>query len=501
MKLLTAIALSIAFTSVTATASPVALLKCPAIPDSYSKILSELRLLKSTIKKDASCDAVQTQVQGLENLLGSRRESIVALIKKSKTEPLQDKEMKEVNTYVDDVTRKVFQTAELLDRNNTCFESEKQKLGLSDLASITLDATALAKTVAGPFGMGMPVAIGGQALAGVIQGLDKVVKSRRGYDFEKIDQRQSFVQSLCSYYNYRQDIEHLLYPKRRVSQLKGLERTLKQSLQELQSSCEDCQRVVELANEDSDPSAARQAALQANRTFVRPLGTHTMQTISSVKWASSELSRLQEEMADDSSIGRDLVSETKTEIDRFLFEKEAPKFVQFQNRKALALFQEFSSFTKREGEILLQLAWPHVASERFSGFYKMNEKEMIQAVAGSIPELRAKRQNSLVHRMVDFERKAVDLLDRTSLAVDVQRSYCDFFKKAGVYNGALENACEHYYARQTFAKLDNLESIGGARMVSFETQQPEAEISTDWVDGLEKMIGKLSQDPDRFRRK
>jgi hypothetical protein len=505
-----------------AAADPVPVLKCPAVPEAYSKMLTSLKVLQTQIKKDTngSCDPVREEVISLEKLLGERRKQVVDLIEKSKTTALDEPSLDVVRGYVNDVTTKVLNTAELLDRSNNCFEEDRKQFGFGELAAITLDATALAKTVAGPWSA--PIALGGTALAGIFQGLERVVKNQRGFDFEKLDQRQSFVQSLCSYYNYRSDMENLMFPSRRANQLRKLEQALKANLDEMVRNCPECDNLATNVTNQTPPADVNQAAAQTDRTYVRPLGTYTVQSVSAMAWVRQEGQRLREQTGDEFGIGRDLLSEKAADMDKFFFEKESPRFLKAQNEKAYNLIREYSS-TVRQGAMAFLYEINRYVDISNVQAYAMNETELFELITGSREQLEAVGQSKLVYRIDDFERKSLDLLDRSILALQVQESYCRFFQKAGYYNANLQYYCEGGTSTKVRAELARLEKTrDGMKAAAAPVGLPRAasksvgpnemglntmipltieEISTDWADSLTKIVNRLRRDPHRFQKR
>lgn len=498
-------------------ADPVPVLKCPAVPEAYSKMLTNLKALQTQIKKDVNgtCEPVREEVVSLEKLLGERRKAVETLIERSKKEPLMDEELTLVREYVNDVTTKVLNTADLMDRSSHCFDEDRKKFGFSDLASITLDATALAKTVAGPWSA--PIALGGQALAGIFQGLDKVMKVRDGFDFEKLDQRESFVQSLCSYYNYRQDMANLMFPARRASQLRKLESALKANLEEMKTSCPECDQLATQAEQNAAPRELNKLALTADRSYLRPLGTYTVQSVSAMNWVRRESQRIREETGDEFGIGRDLLSEKAADMDRFFFEKQSPRFLQAQSKKATVLLKEFSTYVYSEGHALAYAASQVIPVDE-GAMYRMEETPLIELVTGMREALEEKNQDRLVYRIDDFERKSLELLDRAMLALQVQEGYCRFFQKAGYYNANLQYYCEGGLAKSARANIARLEAAKAPLMASpaaapvrranergmaLNTAIPLTveEMSTDWAESLTKLVTKIRKDPHRFSKR
>jgi hypothetical protein len=506
MKSIFTVAFSTILIPTIALAEPtVALLKCPAVPEAYSKMLTDLSVLKTAIKKDAACEPVQQEVSSLENLLGERRKSVLELIEKNKAEPLSERETKVIRTYVEDITSKVFSTAELLSRNNYCFEEDRKKLGLNDLASITLDATSLATMVAGPWAA--PIAIGGQVLAGVFSGLHKVMSSQTGYDFQKLEQRQSFVQNLCAYYNYRQDIENNLYPKRRVNQLLQLRKSLDASLLLLEKNCVECKGIADLSlRSEGNFTSVKKLAKETNGAYEKPLGTFTVQTIASLQWVDQEVDRLVDESADEAGIGRDFVSEMKADIDRFLFERESPRFLDFQTNKAINLYSAFSNYVLYEASEIARASSPYTDLP-YNAFYFTTEADALKLVSSLVRPLAQKGQSNIIHRIEDFERQATDLLERATLAVEVRNSYCNFFRKASLYNSKLQYSCEGRKAQSLLSSIESLKDLQEKPqsmtdlLATLTGKEENKELVTDWAKGLDKRIQTFVADPNLFRRK
>lgn len=480
-------------------------LKCPAIPEQYSKMITQLNVLKTAIKKDAACEPINSEVASLESLIGKRRDEVQAIIDKSKTQALDETDLAKVKSYVEDVTKKVISTAELFDRNNTCFLADKKALSFGDLASITLDATALAKTIAGPWAT--PISLGGQALAGIFQGLNTVVKARRGYDFTNIAARQSFVQSLCAYYNYRQDIEYLLYPENRVAQLKGLEGTLSTNLKGVVDNCPECtdlaKKVIsnlkgETVTGKIKPADAINADVaKINAIYARPLGTYTVKTLSTLKWITTEVDRIKTESTEDSNIGRDFLSEMKADLDHFMFETSAPAFVSFQANKGLDLYHQFHDYVMGEGEMIQNQAY--AVTHKYQNLNALNEGEAIRAITDLADSLKASGQPGLVSRIADYKRKSLELYDRTRIAASVNDTYCGFFQRANVYGSEIQVACEGSYAN---ALRRNLVRLQGNPVMPQPIQGATTkEYVTEWVDSLTKVVNTFNADPNRYKRK
>lgn len=494
------------FLSIAAEVTPSApVLQCPAVPEEYSRMLMELTYLKSSIKEVANCAPIEKEVLSLEVLLGEKRKEVEALVSKNKEEALTLEEQEIIRTYVEEVTKKVFATVELLGRNSTCFNDDKKNFDFTSLASITLDATTLLKNVGGPWSA--PIGLSGQVLAGIFQGIDKLVKSRRGYDFNLLDHRENFVSSLCTYYNYRTDIDQLLYPEKRVAELENLDKNLEGHVDQLARNCPQCGQIVQV-NRLLDKLGEGNTALfqqmndlskSANQEFVRPLGTYTLQALTTQKWLDEEVERVRGS-ENVFHIGRDLISEVRSDLDRFLFEKEAPRFIHWQSQKAMNLFREFSDFVKKEGGQKLVYEVAAVMKQYPRELARLDEGQIIDFLQAALPQMRARKENTLAYRIQAFHRKALDLFDRSVIAYNVQATYCNFFKHADVYSQNLAYGCESIAAAGAKRNLERVKMKSrnyNLNVVVF----PEQEYSVDWAESLDKLIASLRKDPETFKRR
>jgi hypothetical protein len=494
------------FSQVTAQAAEPTMLQCPAIPEEYSQMLTELKSLKSSIKQVANCEPIQQEVVSLEQLLGEKRKEVLALIKKNKKQALTEEEQQIIRDYAESVTTKVFSTIELLNRNNYCFSEDKQKFDFNSLASITLDATSLLKNIAGPWAA--PIGLGGQVVAGIFQGLDKLVKSRKGYDFNNIEHRENFVSSMCTYYNYRQDVDQLLFPEKRVAQLEQLEKNLQKQMDGMQSNCAECGEIAEIESqmdqmEGNSVMAFNQMntlSARADAKYVRPLGMYTLRGLTTQKWLTTEVERVRDAKNSNAfHIGRDLISEVRSDLDRFLFEREAPSFIHWQGQRSFNLIRDFSAFVKKDGQSLMY----QVASEMRNfpqEMFRFDEGQIVDFLSAAMKPMRDRGKSDLAYRIQAFHKKSLDMFDAAVVAYNVQATYCNFFKHADVYSQNLQIACE---SMQSTAAKRNLQRI---KIQSRQYQLGVLEFgsgdySVDWAESLDKQIATINADPEKYKRK
>jgi hypothetical protein len=257
-----------------------------------------------------------------------------------------------------------------------------------------------------------------------------------------------------------------------------------------------------MATKGNSPAEIDDLAKSANSAYKMPLGSLTVKTISSLNWVRGELNRLAQDMEGNASVGRDLVSEIKADIEGFLFDKEAPQFLRFQNNKAMDLFGEFRGYAIREGQNLLYTASEYV-SQPIPNLYQMDELDVIAQVRALRTPLTVKGQNGLLGRVSEYERRTSDLLARTRLAMEVQVAYCDFFQRAGLYTASVQYACEGSSAENVKEALANIQKKmpSASPELGLMVQEKAVPVVADWADGFQQMMEKLSSDPHLYDRK
>lgn len=483
-----------------------AVLKCPAIPEDYSKMLTQLNALKTTIKETANCKPVQKEVDSLEKLLNERRSEVLDLVKKSDATPLSSVEQDKIRLYAQDATVKVFNTIELLNRNNYCFSEDKPQFDFNSLSSITLDATAILKSFGGVWSA--PIALGGQVLAGVFQGIGQIMNNQIGYNFDKINQRENFVRAMCTYYSYRQDIENLLYPEKRLNQLEQLRADLQSHMNSLSKNCPQCQEIFSLDKQAVTISGQPNEVLysqmnsllsSADSEYKKPLGSYTATAITTQTWLDQEIKKIQNDSLD-FNVGRDLISEMRSDFDVFLFEKQGPAFINWQNDKTENLLYDFNTYVSNEGYLLLQAAAHTLKTNNSELIYGNNAGKSIDYLFNARQKIADLGQEELAFRIDAFYQKSLGLYDATIVSYNVMSTYCNFFKHAGVYNRSLNTACEGYNTIKIRASLDKIKIETRKyklNMLSFANK----EYSTDWAETLSNAIRSLNNDPSSYLKK
>ena len=251
-------------------------------------------------------------------------------------------------------------------------------------------------------------------------------------------------------------------------------------------------------NVQKAPDELNALAGNINAIYAKPLGTYTVRTLTTLKWITTEIARINEDTNEDSNIGRDFLSEMKADIDRFIFDREAPNFVNFQAQKSMDLFREFSSFAKTEGDrLMMQIIG--TGQGKWVDMSRMTETDVIKTVAAFQDGVRSAGNSSLAARIQQYTQKSVELFDRTRLAAGVNETYCTFFQRAGVYTSNMQYACEGMAANAVRRNLRRQTNNDFVTQPVLPTVPAEA--VTDWVESLTKVIQHINQNPDRYKKK
>lgn len=429
-------------------------LACPAIGEEYGKMIAKLDAIKASVKRDANCDQVALKVKSLEDLVGKDRDAVLDIFDKAQGQALTPEQSKTVRDYAENVTKKVAALNDLFSQANFCFKDDKADQQLTSLAGFVGEAANMVGSLSGPYGA--PIALAGNVVAGFLTGLDQVLKTRAGYDFSKRPEWVSYVQNLCTYHSYREQIEHLLDPRGRIQKLQTLKAKLDAQIDTMARDCAECRAIVneyQSRSGASEPELANLLASQirsADTQFAKPYGSYMLQSLGLRDWATTEITRVQRESSSywaDAS-GRYQLTQAKADIEQFLIEREAPKFVAFGTRRARADFGAFTSMVNGEGRTLyytLTRANAEMLAGRMDNRSWYDPVSIFRALViqpldwGKIAEGTAREEAQ--YAWARFHDQSLNLF-RTALAsTQVVQSFCSFFKHAGLYSPSLRNTC------------------------------------------------------------
>lgn len=428
-------------------------IECPAVGEEYEKMIAQLDSIKASLKEGANCQNVALNVKSLEDLVGADRQKVLELIQNG-SESLTNEQAKLVRDYAENVTKKVSSLMDLFMNSNDCFRDGEPEKQINKLSGFVNEASQLVGQLAGPWGT--PIALTGHVVAGFLTGMEQVLKSRAGYDFNKREHWMSFVQNLCTYHGYREQIEHLLNGRSKISELEKLKSKLEFHLEEMSRLCPECRSIQQgylQGHKESPQEISRQLDPQiqaANARFKQPLGSYTLQSLGLRDWAIGEILRLEKESRSYWSdvSGRHLLNRAKEDIEEFLIRREAPRFIAFQIRRSRADFAEFESLLNREGRHLyhrLSQSTRDVIAQPIANVFWAGPLDLFRALVIK-PMLwenapRSNEAEDLKFAWTNLRDQSLTRLKTAQLSLHVVQSFCSFFKYSGNYHQSLREHC------------------------------------------------------------
>lgn len=487
------------------------ILACPAVGDEFNKLISKLDNIKTSVRKDGSCDKLTLKVESLEELVTKDREIVLDIIANAADKPLTPEQSKIVREYAENVTKKVAALNDLFSQSNYCFKDDKADRQLGALAGFVGEAANLVGSLTGPYGA--PIALAGNVVAGFLTGFDQILKTRAGYDFTKRDQWVSYVNNLCTYFSYRDQIEHLLNPRGRIAILQEYRERLDQQIRRLSNSCEECRLIVNAFETRPGLSEAERREslgsliVRAENQTVQPLATTLFQSLGLREWLIAEMRRVQKEAnsywADAS--GRYRLSQAKSDLEDFLIERQAPKFIQFGLQDAHQASVAFVARLTDEGRRLYMLMGRsdrNLLDARVNGSSWIDPVQILRDLVlypiawDRVADLneRAELQYAWTH----YRDQSLDRFRQALATTQMVQSFCSFFQHAGLYTPALREQCGSARFRQQLqTQLGLAREFKDVKMnvqfAGFDESEPPEVSATPFEATLKRMDHLLEQ--------
>jgi hypothetical protein len=436
--------------------TPVA--QCPAIGEEFEAMLAKLDNIKTSVREGANCANVALKVQSLQDLLTTERAKILQIVEQGRSQALTLEQSEQVRNYAEEITKKIAALNDLFTGSNRCFRDDNADAGLASLSTFVSEAAGLVSSVAGPWGT--PIALAGNVVAGFLTGLDKIIKTRAGYDYSKPENWKNYVQNLCTFHSYRDQIEHLLNPQARISQLQGLKTQLEAQIATMSSRCEECQTIERTFATQSMNSPEVQ---RANQRFSQPFGTFMLYSVGIRNWVTGEIARVQRESASfwaDVS-GRHVLSQARADLEQFLVNRESPRFLNWQVGQASRDFGTFQGHALQEGRALygqLQALNPAILTTSVRGYFT-NPVDMFKALIVSPLkwELVPAQQSAEVRdSWTTYRDRGLSRLRDSEMSLQVVQGFCSFYRQAGYYSSQVKQVCTGQGVREVANQINDL---------------------------------------------
>ncbi len=476
--------------------------QCPAVGEEYENLLAKLDAVKASIKAGANCEAVALKVKSLEDLMATDREKVLEIVESGRTNSLTLEQSEFVRGYAEKVTKKVTALYDLFSGSNKCFKDDNAESGLASLSGFVNEASRLVASLSGPYGT--PIALAGHVVAGFLTGLDHVMKTRAGYDYSKPENWKNYVQNLCTFYGYRDHIEHLLNPQARISQLRTLQTQLDIRIDLMSGRCEECSRI---RDSFTAQSATSPDVLAADQRFAKPFGTYMLYSVGIRNWVNNEIKRVERESASywaDIS-GRHLLSQARQDLEQFLIVREAPRFLAYQVGQSTRDWGSFNGFALQEGRVLhdqLSRINPNLISVPMP-YYFANPVDVFKALV-VIPirwSLVAEAQTEdAKYSWNSYRDRGVSRLRTAEASLQVAQGFCSFFRQAGYYSSSIKAACTSTGAQNLAQQMADLDQklasvdLGGVNIDPsiFDPGTPGRRGTRSSIESLNQLIEQLN---------
>lgn len=503
-------------------ASRFAVLQCPASDEALKDFRTKLLKLKTAIKKEANCDGISQDIEGLANLVTEDRDKFLTLISKGQVEGLTTPEQKSIETYVSNLTIKASNLLSILSGNDGCFDEDKKGQSTEFIASLIGEGAKVLSVIGGP-------EIGGLAsiASGVITGFSNAVKviqeNTQGYDFSVDDQKLAYADSLCALFDYRRELDNLMYPYDTTSRLNDLIGALNQQLSKLNRSCSECEDIIRRVDEQTalatanglieltsvdqvwTPEFEEEISLKAlaiDDLYVNKVGTHTYRALKTRSWLPIR-ARSVESSALTADLGLENVLSEMDNIERFMIDNQAGSFLKQLVKDVKEWRGKINTFFFIEGEYLAMdlrfyidevSIWSSTTMDHYGAILEALEKG-----AERSKDSRAKA------RVRSFMANFRLLSQGMNVAVDVANRYCVFFENSNWYRSGVVRQCPN----------SNLETLANEALMftNYQLMMPsyadlprpklevsDVEITTDWMDALSRSVKDMTKQPNYVQR-
>ncbi len=497
-------------------------LQCPASDEALKDFRTKLLKLKNAIKKEANCDGISQSVEGLADLVTKDRENFLALISKGQVEGLTTQEQSSIENYVTNLTVKTSNLISVLTGNDGCFDEDKKGQSTEFIASLIGEGSKILSVIGGP-------QIGGLAsiASGVITGFSNAAKvireNTQGYDFSIDDQKLAYADSLCALFDYRRELDNLMYPYDTTTRLNELIGALNQQLSKLNQNCVECADIIrrvdkqtalatnngliELTSIDQIwPTAFEKEisllALSIDELYINKVGTHTYQALKTRSWLPIR-ARTVESSALTADLGLENVLSEIDNIERFMVDDEAGSFMKQLVTDVKEWRSKINSLMFAEGEYLaMDLRFYVEEQPLFTSTLMDRYGAILEALENGAQRSKDSRAKARVRSfMANFRL----LSQGMNVAVDVANRYCTFFENSNWYRSGVVRQCPN-------ANLVNL-ADEALMFTNYRLMMPSysdlprpkqsvetVEVTADWVEALSRSVEDMTKQPNYVKR-
>lgn len=424
--------------------------QCPAMHPEYMRLMDQIRGLKQQIEEKAECGALRNQVDSLADYVGNNRSSFVSEVTKKRDTMLSVEESRRLQNYANEASKRALMLIDLLNGDDGCVGEETKGQLLSRSSSIVYEAGNLLASVAGPYGV--PIAIGSSVISGVLKGVAYFYENQSGFDFDEFEQRQFYAESVCQFYRFQQEAEELINPVATLQGLEKLKAHLYDKLSELEGNCRECGEMsayysddYNRENEESFNKKLNELRVAANNAFASPLGNETLQTLRTIDWSQEQIGKYQTILSQERAGQgpRELMRESLA-MSSFLFEEWAPEFVEWYFRSARREYREFQSYVYNWSvRVWMDVVNGIIEEKGLRRVPSEPARPQIRYTRENLDFIEANMNKSVRQSTMQSKwRKQEQLVQMSSLSMQVVADYCGFFAAILEYGDKIAGECE-----------------------------------------------------------
>lgn len=474
------------------------ILQCPATNEVMKDFRNKLTELKKSIKSEAQCEPIKSNVENLSKLVTEGRDTFLKLTTKGQSQGLSPDDMKSVESYVSNLTTTTTALFDVITGNDACFAEDKQGNSLAFITGLIGEGSKILALVGGP--VGGTISVAANVITGFLNGMDQVKKNRRGYKFEVIDQRIAYANTMCSFFEYRREVDTLLNPYESISNLQALETIIDRQLDLLYKSCKECAAMIDEVNAQVKSGNDTPALLWTDlfeknlitkaeaidKNYTRNLGTHTYRSLKTRTWLPERMTALQ-----NTSLKADLgvqdVLNQMDNIENFLIDSQARWFLIQLKKDAGQWKNQLTSQVSAGHQLLDNIKQPLIPAQGMdlfppayylyygynNAFDAYGDPEAFYKYAGAVVDSLEKANPNLSvtdkAKVRSYFKKLDDITRNLKISVDVADNYCTFFALADWYTPDISRECEtqdYLYMKKDVAMFSSFSSSLANKLVS-----------------------------------
>lgn len=478
-------------------------LTCPTIGKDYSQMLSKLQGLQDKISKDANCEKLKRDLERIGYLSGERREKFLEVIEKiKKGEKVRDKDMKKyVLEYVESITVATGGLSLMLSGSAQCFGRQKPTDTLFALSSFVNEASTLLSTVAGPWGPAL--AIGGKIAAGFLSGVKSFIESRPGFDFHEKEEWQGYIETLCSFHEQQDEIYALIHPEKAKQELSQLQGQLDVQVKIMKSQIIQSDQLVLYFDKENDEGILQTQQL-INTETGSTMGLKLTRLLTAERWLVNRVNQIEKEATDPLAPSRFLVQKYRDEIETFMIDREAPRFIDHQLNETNHAIRDFDRFASRDGRLLYNqikqlrkeralkhdtIGWRRSPQQPDVSIFKILETiinvdpEEFYEMGGEAEDVGAS--------ILFFQRELQQKWDAVQLGYGVKQSFCTFFRKAGYLTQRLRGQCRSSVTQRIEQIISTYQNAGLFDGTPLYLSRAQSARGTSWFEALDYWVAAI----------